>query len=104
MAESVSLHKYCHDAIYLDFSYNLTHMLQSRDRIHRFGLNKNTKTRYYYFVATNVKKSIERIIYESLKEKEEIMNDVINSKDLSFDKIDDNENFIENIINKLAVN
>lgn len=43
MAESVYLHDVCHDAIYLEFSFNLTHMLQSRDRIHRLGLKNNDK-------------------------------------------------------------
>src|SRR5699024_6691947 len=30
LAESVSLHKNCHDAIYYEFSYNLVHLLQSK--------------------------------------------------------------------------
>jgi len=28
LAESVSLHSICHDAIYFEFSYNLVHLLQ----------------------------------------------------------------------------
>ena len=35
--ESISLHHWCHDAIYFDRSYNAGHYLQSQDRIHRFG-------------------------------------------------------------------
>src|SRR5699024_9339911 len=49
LAESVSLHNVCHDAIYLEYSFNLTHMLQSRDRIHRLGLKDTDETNYYYF-------------------------------------------------------
>lgn len=39
--EGISLHKVCHDAIYLDRSYNAAHFMQSVDRIHRLGLDKN---------------------------------------------------------------
>ena len=40
LAESVSLHSVCHDAVYFEYSYNLVHPLQSKDRIHRLGLPK----------------------------------------------------------------
>ena len=40
LAESVSLHSVCHDAIYYEYSYNLVHLLQSKDRIHRLGLKE----------------------------------------------------------------
>ena len=46
LAESVSLHKNCHHAIYMEYSFNLVHMLQSRDRIHRLGLEQTDKTYY----------------------------------------------------------
>lgn len=52
LAESVSLHKKCHDAIYLEYSFNLTHMIQSRDRIHRLGLLENQYTQYYYLMLS----------------------------------------------------
>lgn len=48
LAESVSLHSVCHDAVYFEYTFNLTHLLQSRDRIHRLGLPPETKTTYYY--------------------------------------------------------
>lgn len=31
LAESVSLHMSCHDAVYIEYSYNLVHLLQSKD-------------------------------------------------------------------------
>lgn len=76
LAESVSLHKACHDAIYLEYSFNLTHMLQSRDRIHRLGLSPEEETNYYYFFLEgqqNERSTIDQIIYDRLKEKEEVM-------------------------------
>lgn len=43
-SEGVSLHKVCHHAIYLDRTFNAAHYLQSEDRIHRLGLDKDQKT------------------------------------------------------------
>jgi len=50
--EGISLHTVCHDAIYLDRSYNTTHYLQSLDRIHRLGLPAGTETNVYVFQTT----------------------------------------------------
>lgn len=35
--EGISLHKVCHNAIYVDRTYNAAHYMQSEDRIHRIG-------------------------------------------------------------------
>lgn len=47
--EGISLHHACHDAIYLDRSYNTTHYLQSIDRIHRLGLPSDVETHIHIF-------------------------------------------------------
>lgn len=44
--EGVSLHHWCHHAVYLDRSFNAGHFLQSQDRIHRLGLAPETVTRF----------------------------------------------------------
>ena len=44
LGEGVSLHKDCHEAIYLDRTYNAGHYLQSLDRIHRLGLLQSQET------------------------------------------------------------
>ncbi|WP_456276488.1 SNF2-related protein [Bacillus sp. AK128] len=80
LAESVSLHHTCHDAIYLEYSFNLTHMLQSRDRIHRLGLKDTDYTQYYYFMLQGnegERNTIDERIYHRLKEKEKRMVDAI---------------------------
>lgn len=46
-SEGMSLHMVCHDAVYLDRSYNATHYLQSIDRIHRLGLPDGVRTRIH---------------------------------------------------------
>ena len=48
LAESISLHSVCHNAIYYEYSYNLVHLLQSKDRIHRLGLAEDQYTQYYF--------------------------------------------------------
>lgn len=43
-SEGISLHKVCHNAIYVDRSFNAGQYLQSVDRIHRLGLEPGTDT------------------------------------------------------------
>lgn len=45
MSEGVSLHEVCHEAIYIDRTFNAGQYLQSLDRIHRLGLPAGTRTR-----------------------------------------------------------
>jgi SNF2 family DNA or RNA helicase len=47
LGEGVSLHKDCHDAIYLDRNYNAGLYLQSLDRIHRLGLPQGQETNIF---------------------------------------------------------
>lgn len=95
MAESVSLHTICHDAVYFEYNFNLTHMMQSRDRINRLGLPDNQYTRYYYLMLESNHisyNSIDRKIYDRLKEKEVIMLEAIEGNSLrriDFDDTDD---------------
>lgn len=104
IAESVSLHKNCHDAIYVDYSYNLTHMLQSRDRIHRLGIGPDVQTNYYYFKTENHNSEIESVIFDALKDKEDAMNEIINSHDISVSRENNNSNtFLNEIYDKLNV-
>jgi transposase-like protein len=51
MAEGVSLHHACHDAIYVDRTFNAGQYLQSMDRIHRLGLPPGTETRMTFLVS-----------------------------------------------------
>lgn len=86
LAESISLHMVAHDAIYYEYSFNLTHMLQSRDRIHRLGLPEGQETNYYYLMLEgqqNRRSTIDRKIYNRLEEKKNIMIDAIESENIS---------------------
>lgn len=46
-SEGISLHRACHQAIYVDRSFNAGHFLQSIDRIHRLGLAPGIETRVH---------------------------------------------------------
>ncbi len=94
MAESVSLHMVCHDAVYMEYDFNLTHMLQSRDRIHRLGLDSSIETNYFYF--QNVSKrhglTLDELMYNKLQEKLHLMLKLIESNlidTIEFDSIDE---------------
>jgi SNF2 family DNA or RNA helicase len=52
ISEGVSLHHTCHDAIYVDRTFNAGQYLQSLDRIHRLGLEPGTQTRITFLVST----------------------------------------------------
>lgn len=67
VSESISLHKACHNAIYIERSFNAAHFIQSKDRIHRYGLPDGIETNYYYLVSEN---SIDETIDERLSIKE----------------------------------
>ena len=98
LGESVSLHQSVHDAIYFEYNFNLTFMLQSRDRIHRLGLDKNQYTRYYYLQTASEDINsfrpgfIDEKIYNRLKDKEKLMYEAIDDKTLSIE-YDKNEIF-----------
>lgn len=81
LAESVSLHSVCHEAIYYEYSYNLVHLLQSKDRIHRLGLPEGQYTRYTYLqVEYQIEEgtwSMDRAVYDRLRQKEQTMLEAI---------------------------
>jgi len=88
VAESISLHKGCHNAIYMERDYNCASFLQSKDRIHRVGLPENTITTYYYIISKN---SIDEIIDKRLNKKVERMEKIINDDIPLFSIIDDSD-------------
>lgn len=97
LAESVSLHKNCHHAIYLELNYNLSQYLQSKDRIHRLGISKEQQTNYYIMLSNYTLPSIDKRVYESLGIKAELMFSAIESGQLmsKFDALDVIEELLE---------
>ncbi|WP_283678364.1 SNF2-related protein [Lentilactobacillus sp. Marseille-Q4993] len=103
LAESVSLHRVSHDALYLEYSFNLTHMLQSRDRIHRLGLPDGIETNYYYFQLlgqVNQRQPIDEHIYDRLAQKRDLMIQAIEGKTLQPENLESNKAEIEAMMQK----
>ena len=103
LAESVSLHKACHNAIYLEYGFNLTYLLQSKDRIHRVGLTSDQHTHYYFAISKkyNQHGPIDEDIYVRLSIKDKRMKGVIESNDLEFVPSGDDISEMLSIIEKL---
>ncbi len=103
LAESVSLHQVCHDGVYFEYSYNLVHLLQSKDRIHRLGLPQGQYTQYHFlqtFFETRVGEfSLDEKIYNRLLEKEEAMLEAIDGDYLESGYLDEED--IEIVLGEL---
>ena len=93
-AESISLHKTCHHAIYYDLSYNCAQYLQSLDRIHRVGGSEHVEANYYFLQYKN---SIDQDILRNLLKKEKRMSSIIDQdfSIYSLDLLDDKEDDLE---------
>jgi SNF2 family DNA or RNA helicase len=86
VSESISLHKGCHNAIYMERDYNCASFLQSKDRIHRYGLPPNQITEYFYLVSTG---SIDEVIDDRLRQKIKRMEKIIDDDIPLFARIND---------------
>lgn len=74
--EGVSLHHWCHHAIYLDRTFNAGHFLQSQDRIHRLGLEQDTITRFSVLLsAGSIDESVDGRLREKIVALSRLMND-----------------------------
>lgn len=96
LAESISLHKACHDAIYFECSYNLVHLLQSKDRINRLGLADDQYTQYHFMQTVfpgggDDGWSLDRNIYNRLTEKENAMLEAIDRGTLELGTTDERD-------------
>ena len=83
-SEGMSLHMVCHDAIYVDRSYNAAHYLQSIDRIHRLGLPAGTLTRLHVLqnrLSAGVD-SVDVSVARRLEQKIRAMEDLLGDPDL----------------------
>ena len=101
LGESISLHQTVHDAVYFEYNFNLTFMLQSRDRINRLGLPANQYTRYYYLMTKGDVAHmgfIDSTVYKRLKDKEKVMIDAIDGQLLVPEYTDDYLQEVKDIV------
>lgn len=76
-AESISLHSACHDAIYLERTFNCGQYLQSLDRIHRIGLDPDQETNYHILISES---TIDEVVRDRLQLKEARMREIIDEE------------------------
>lgn len=74
LGEGISLHRDCHDAVYVDRDFMAGRFLQSLDRIHRLGLAPDTETRVTVLVSGG---TIDEVVTLRLAEKLEFMGAIL---------------------------
>lgn len=80
MSEGVSLHQVCHDAVYLDRTFNAGQYLQSVDRIHRLGLRQGQETRITFLQTVG---TIDEVIDARIREKAARLGEMLDDPDIS---------------------
>lgn len=102
-SESVSLHKVCHHAIYLERTFNCGQFLQSMDRIHRVGMDPGLHPCYHIPL---LECAIEQVVDRRLKSRQlvlyRLLDDdmpVLGMDDDSF--LSDREDDLESIFQEL---
>lgn len=82
-SESISLHSTCHNAIYLDRTYDCALFLQSIDRIHRLGLAADATVTIHILLATlNGGRTIDQLVDASLLAKDATMRRLLEGANL----------------------
>ncbi|MFJ8211920.1 DEAD/DEAH box helicase [Streptomyces sp. NPDC096033] len=74
LGEGISLHRHCHDAVYVDRDFMAGRFLQSLDRIHRLGLAPDTETRVTVLASEG---TIDEVVALRLAEKLEFMGAIL---------------------------
>jgi SNF2-related domain/Helicase conserved C-terminal domain len=95
MSEGVSLHQDCHDAVYLDRTFNAGQYLQSLDRIHRLGLAEDIVTRMTFLVSVG---TIDEIVDRRLRTKAERLSQMLEDEDLVTMALPDEEEGYNDVI------
>ena len=83
-SESISLHHSCHNAIYLDRTYDAALFLQSVDRIHRLGLSPDATVSIHIIRSTlDGMPTIDHLVEASLQRKEDRMRRLLQGAELA---------------------
>jgi hypothetical protein len=80
LAESISLHKVCQHAIYVNRNFNAAQYIQSKDRIHRINMPLGTTATYYFLLNDD---SVDICIDERLTLKENRMLAILDADDIT---------------------
>lgn len=89
-SEGISLHDVCHDAIYLDRTFNAGQYLQSVDRIHRLGLPPDAETRITFLLTEG---TIDEIVDSRVKQKSARLAAMLDDPDIVTMALPDDEDY-----------
>ncbi|MCV0384756.1 MAG: DEAD/DEAH box helicase, partial [Erythrobacter sp.] len=92
LGEGVSLHDVCHDAVYVDRTFNAGQYLQSLDRIHRLGLAPEVDTRITFLVTRS---TIDQRVDQRVAEKAVRLATMLDDPDLEAMALPDEEDYGE---------
>jgi len=92
LAEGVSLHEVCHDAVYLERTFNAGQYLQSLDRIHRLGLERGTDTNIVFLLSVG---SIDEAVDARITLKAERLGAMLDDPDLVSMALPDDDDYGE---------
>lgn len=82
-SESISLHRACHNAIYLDRTYDAALFFQSIDRIHRLGLPADAEVDIHILQATiGNDDTIDHLVDASLLSKQAAMEELLGGAEI----------------------
>ncbi len=90
LGEGVSLHEVCHDAIYLERTFNAGEFLQSIDRIHRLGLPDEIETRITFLESCG---TVDEVVGQRIKTKVENMSQMLNDPGLTRMALPDEDSY-----------
>lgn len=95
VGESISLHKACRNAIYFEKNFNAAMYMQSKDRIHRYGLKHDQIVNYYHLLS---KDTVDEVVHERVILKEERMLEIIENEDIPLlsENMGDEDDSIDN--------
>ncbi|MPZ20985.1 MAG: hypothetical protein GEV06_24250 [Luteitalea sp.] len=101
-SESISLHTSCHNAVYLDRTYDCALFLQSIDRIHRLGLPDNVQVRIHIVQVTrDGNPTVDHLVAGALARKEATMRTLLEGASLEpvgqLDPLTDAEGSLEDL-------
>ena len=90
LGEGISLHDVCHDAVYLDRTFNAGQYLQSLDRIHRLGLGPGVVTHITLLMTCG---TIDEVVDGRVAEKVRALERLLSDSHLSEMSLPDDEDY-----------
>jgi SNF2 family DNA or RNA helicase len=89
-SEGVNLHRECHEAVFVDRTFNAGLYLQSVDRIHRLGMDQSLETRIRFLVTED---TVDQVVDQRISEKVARLGDVLGDVDVTTMSLPDEEDY-----------